>query len=727
MTFSMQRYVPEAKQRLGTARRWLGWQAVFPVLLGVLFTLGTRATAGSGTIDWTSYEFYQCLVISVALFCILYAVGYRLIVIQPALGAAARMRASKVNPGGAEALTVSEALSRQRDSVLFRWTPKAVLLGALVILACWALYIYCLFPGTMWYDTSWQVYEHLSSTYSNGTLSDHHPFMLVYLYGFFIELGRSLFNDGAKGMFVLVCIQIVACVIAMSMICCYIHAKLGAHWGFSLAALLFFALFPYLPMTYCSIVKDTLQTVLLMYFAMMFAEVVRTRGDVLKHAWFPVVLILLSLGICVSKKLGVYMIGPALIALAFMRLKNGGRLLMPIIGAFLFAFMLVILPRVVMPALNVEPGGKQEMLAVPIQQVAHEYVQYTKGEDGYEDAFSSDDEDMLNHFLTISTDKIPSEFDYTIVDPIKDGALGDESLIPDFLQLWWRLGTEHPLGHIEAWAGMEAGWISYEPQITVKVASGTIANNDFVSKYVTWPASSVKNDFVTDIFNFVGSIPGLNVLYAQSLWASVLPLFCVFIVLRSKGTQRWGRWDCLLAIMPYLLSSATLFLCPVSTGVEVARYILPLVCLAPLCVPYAVMSSRSRLVETLEPTPEGSSDGDVSSPAVSEGAKGLAEPEAARTAKSDESQAKVDGSSVRDDADKPATDPSHAEAGTGDANRAVNLDYAPVQVKIAPKPSTASPTDGAPDPRPDAPEPSDAGSDRAVGKADRDSNANGRA
>ena len=86
-----------------------------------------------------------------------------------------------------------------------------------------------------------------------------------------------------------------------------------------------------------------------------------------------------------------------------------------------------------MPALDVSAGGKQEMLAVPIQQVAHN-VTYSPED------FTEEDAQLLDDFLMIAYDDIPAEFDYTIVDPIKDGALRDDSLIPEFLALWCARG-----------------------------------------------------------------------------------------------------------------------------------------------------------------------------------------------------------------------------------------------------------------------------------------------
>ena len=92
--------------------------------------------------------------------------------------------------------------------------------------------------------------------------------------------------------------------------------------------------------------------------------------------WPSIALLLVGLAICVSKKTGVYVVALPLLACALLRLKNGARVLLPAMGGILLVLMLLVFPRVVMPALDVSAGGKQEMLAVPIQQVAHHNVTY---------------------------------------------------------------------------------------------------------------------------------------------------------------------------------------------------------------------------------------------------------------------------------------------------------------------------------------------------------------
>ena len=559
----------------GRALPWASWTIVIPLVLGLLFACGDTAAAANGRIDMASYEFWLRVIVFCGLFCGVFATGYHLFVVRPAQR---RAREAALDAQALAALREPE----KHHLLDFAWKPSSVIAGALVVLVCWLPYLVCLYPGTIWYDTSWQIYEHFS-----GSVSDHHPFMLVYLYGLFIDMGRAVFGSGAFGMFLLIVIQELAAATGISLVCSYLR-RAGVRRGWCLAALLTLALFPLVPMMMGSMVKDTLQGTILIYFALLFCEVVRTRGGLLRKTWPVVALLLLGFAACVTKKTGVYVVGPALVACAFMRMRNGGRVLMPVMGAFLLALLLVVFPRLVLPALDVEPGGKQEMLAVPIQQVAHD-VKY------YGDEFTAEDRQLLNDFLWIDFDDIPSEFDYTIVDPIKDGSLRDDTLIPQFMQLWWRMQLAHPLGHLEAWLGMEAGWISTCDSLVVKVSSGELANASTYADKATWPSTGDLNDYATQAFNLAKDIPGVNVLYSTSLWATVLPFFALYCLWRSAGTRRWCRWEAIILCAPYLLNMVTLFVCPVSTDIEAPRYVFPMILLAPLFVPLALRMAQERL------------------------------------------------------------------------------------------------------------------------------------
>ncbi|MBS5450347.1 MAG: hypothetical protein KHZ24_03925 [Coriobacteriia bacterium] len=586
----------ETSTAVSPALRWFGLPTIIPVVLGILYALGDYAGSNSGRIDPTDPAFVLRLFVCLALFVGGFEGAYHLFVRRPAQRRARKAAAIRV---AREAGLSPDAIARVTDAVAdpasdpkrprilrFGWNKADIITGAVLIMLCWLPYLVWLFPGTLWYDTSWQVYE-----YYSGSLSDHHPFLLVYLYGAFIDMGRALLGDGTYGMFVLICLQYIAAAFGFSLVCSYLH-RAGARRGLCVGILLFFGLFPFFPMMFCSIVKDTLQAVLFIYFSLLFCEVVRTRGELLRKTWPCIALLLLGLAICIVKKTGVYVVAPSLIALAFMKLRWGGRALLPLIGALLAVVMLVVFPRLVLPALDVEPGGKQESLAVPIQQVAHD-VKY------YGDEFSDEDKQLINDFLWIDFDDIPSEFDYEIVDPIKDGSLRDDTLIPQFMALWARLAAAHPLGTLEGWMGMEAGWFSFDPSLVVKVASGEVANSDFLDSFVSWPDAGTGNSIATDAFNLPKSIPLISVLYNQGLWATMLPVFCLYVVAKTKTGVRLGRWCTLLMLSPYLMTVVSLMVCPVSTDVEAARYLIAMVSVGLLYTVLATLMAKAALASEL--------------------------------------------------------------------------------------------------------------------------------
>lgn len=70
-----------------------------------------------------------------------------------------------------------------------------VKLGA-IIYACWSPLLVLLFPGVIWWDTRQQLlqYNGLPNALSDGVITDHHPVLDTYLYGWFTDLGLSLIH-----------------------------------------------------------------------------------------------------------------------------------------------------------------------------------------------------------------------------------------------------------------------------------------------------------------------------------------------------------------------------------------------------------------------------------------------------------------------------------------------------------------------------------------------------
>ena len=121
-----------------------------------------------------------------------------------------------------------------------------VKLGA-IIYACWSPLLVLLFPGVIWWDTRQQLlqYNGLPNALSDGVITDHHPVLDTYLYGWFTDLGRALGSvDAGVYAFCLVQAFLTACALA----CCLVLVRrMGGGRGVCLALLAFLCLYWHLP------------------------------------------------------------------------------------------------------------------------------------------------------------------------------------------------------------------------------------------------------------------------------------------------------------------------------------------------------------------------------------------------------------------------------------------------------------------------------------------------
>ena len=78
-----------------------------------------------------------------------------------------------------------------------------------------------------------------------------------------------------------------------------------------------------------------------------------------------------------------------------------------------------------------------------------------------EDQLDAKDRILIGDFLATDYADISSNYNWQIVDPIKQRSLRNEALLGDFLQLWAKQSIVNPEGHLEAWLGLVSGWISF--------------------------------------------------------------------------------------------------------------------------------------------------------------------------------------------------------------------------------------------------------------------------
>ena len=533
--------------------RWL-----LPVLLAVLFTLGDTVAANSGKLYLGGVTLPIKLVISSALFVALF------IVADNALN-------RLFEPGGVRPLT---GPLKKASAFLFDGYKKSSTLKLwTTILICWTPWLIALHPGVFWSDTSQQLLEH----YGLATLSDHHPYAMTLLLGAFADLGQALFSSVSRGLFVLIVLQ---CLVASFYFARFTSrlATIASDSRPALGALAFVSLFPFIPFMFSSLAKDTVSAAL--FIGVCFnVFCILTSPDNEKITLGQIIeLSVLSTGCALTKKTAGYIVVASLLLLMILHLRKKPKRSLCIPFVVTAAVTFVIVPKVVLPAAGVLPGGKQEMIAVAIQQVAHDAV-FDEG------TLSDEDRNLIDNFLPISYNKLSDCYDWQIVDPIKGRSLKDESLVGEFLQLWAKQTIKNPLGHLEAWLGLVDGWISFRTDLDctpnyMVVCSYSGWHDEGIEMVTDWNDQQTKGGKAAEtIYRTAESIPLLSILFMRSTWATIIPFFALFSLM---GKQKGNRLKGLVLLAPLLLSMLTLTIVPVSImGGEPTRYLFAMVCASP--------------------------------------------------------------------------------------------------------------------------------------------------
>lgn len=546
---------------LSWMKRVFEWRLLVPVALGILFGLGDGVSNADGRFSADGKSMYLRMAFFIVLFIMVFLVARFWLERRGNL-----LQTTEERPGLLD----------------YRWSVRSLMVLWTIIVICWIPYIVTLFPGVYWSDTSKQLLEY----YGYEPFTDHHPFALTYLFGWFADLGTAVFGNAIYGLYILIVIQLIAAPALFALMVLY-SRRLGVSRAACHAELAFFALFPVFPVMFASLAKDTISVLFLIPFCIVLAEIVRTKGAVCAHRWVVPVLLLTALLACITKKPCVYVIVPSLVFVCALRFSNKVRATLIGLAAVIAVIMLGIIPKAVLPALRIEPGSAQETIPFAIQQVAHD-VKY----DG--DDMSDEDRQLVGDFLTIPYDSIPDAYDPVIADPVKGTSLKNPDLMGDFLRLWLRKTVEHPVGHLESWMGLVSGWFSFRnndgsPNYMVVCTESAWYYDPITEVIPQWPTEASHSKIARSLYDTEQSIPVLNGLFSRSIWASVIPFFMLYMVLRPGK----GKFRRLVMMMPVNMTFAYLLLTPVSgMGGEPTRYLLQLICIIPLF--FSLIVTRER-------------------------------------------------------------------------------------------------------------------------------------
>lgn len=398
-------------------------------------------------------------------------------------------------------------------------------------------------------------------------------------------IGHLLFKNVFVGTFLLIVFQVILCAFSYSLLLSELE-KCGVSARAKKAALLFYALFPFFPMMMSTLCKDTLNLPFFLLFLTFYIRLIRTQGDAPASTW--IMLVAFAVLSALTKKTSLIVCALSLVLLIIWigplkrRLALAGAVIsiMVISGA--------VAPSIIRALVEYEPGGGQEVLSVPLQQVAAVVKDDPKSLGKHEWRVIS------NNYL-MPVEDIPDSYRWWLADGVKSYWQPANANYKEFLLLWAKLLPSHSEAYFASWAGLSAAWFtpidpyinsSYEPLATVPLSGGILPKmtqsklepTSGIELVNGWPQDSSAGSYLDQLSTALLRIPLVGLAFQRAFWASWVPGFALFYIAHEKAHDKGRLFACLIPTLATLLS---LTVGPTSLHQEAIRYLLPMVATAP--------------------------------------------------------------------------------------------------------------------------------------------------
>lgn len=302
-----------------------------------------------------------------------------------------------------------------------------------IMLLCWLPALLSIVPGVFSYD-AYAEWEQVKT----GVITSHHPVIHVLLVGGLLELFHRITGSYNVGICVYTLLQMFLTANALAWTITYIKRR-GIGRTARLLTLLFYSLSPVFQLFSICTTKDVLFTACELLFLIFVLWMLGEQDLFFAENKVQAGFVLAVLGTMVLRNNGFYIALVMLAVLFFFCREYRKRYVMLATTALL---LYGVYTGPLYALLSVTPGGVEEMLSVPIQQMARVY-HYDR------DSLDSGDLDLLYRILPREN---LDNYKPTVADPVKcgfdrEGFAGNRA---EFFELWARWGAEHPLTYINS-------------------------------------------------------------------------------------------------------------------------------------------------------------------------------------------------------------------------------------------------------------------------------------
>lgn len=320
-------------------------------------------------------------------------------------------------------------------------------------LLCWLPVLLAVYPGFFVYDAQDEYLQVATRTFTT-----HHPLVHVLMLGGIICAVHKVTDSYNLGIACYMIVQMVIVSGGFTYLMSYLRRKKVSR-GLRIIAMIYFAFFPVIVMfTLCS-AKDTIFTVALLLLIVCLFEMGITKEDFFASKKKMLFFILCALMMMLFRKNGIYAFAVMIPVLLIYHKKNRKKMAVLLAVSFLSYFAI---NSTVTTALHAQNEENQEILTVPIQQLARTY-KYNK------EVFSEEDITTLHEILP---EEALNLYNAKLSDPVK-WRFNNQAFAADkskYAKLWLKIGMKKPVSYLNAWLMTSYGF--WYPDTVIDVYSG---------------------------------------------------------------------------------------------------------------------------------------------------------------------------------------------------------------------------------------------------------------
>lgn len=443
------------------------------------------------------------------------------------------------------------------------------------LILCWLPVLLAVYPGFFVYDAQDEYIQVATRVFST-----HHPLVHVLLLGGLICGVHKLTDSYNLGIACYMVFQMALAAGVFTFLFSYLRKK-KVSCVLRLIGMIWLGLFPTVVMfTLCS-AKDALFTLALLLLLVCLLEM-GTEEMFFESKGWQVLFVLSGMGMMLLRNNGFYAFMVMIPLLLLVRKTRRRRLLFLAVCA---AAGCLLINGGLKAALHADDSEYQELLTVPIQQLARTY-KYAP------ETFSGEDREILYEVLN---EEALSLYTPRLSDPVKyrfdnEAFAGDKG---KYAKLWLRVGMKKPLIYLNAWWMTSYGF--WYPDMVINVYGGNTVFT-FTYKDNSYFGYEVEQPGVRE-----SKIPWLDEVYRKlslEVWKEKVP---VVSWLFSPGAMFWiyaflfawllnnRRYELLYPFLPIFLIWLTVLLGPT----YLPRYVLFFWYCLPLFLAIAWMGCNS--------------------------------------------------------------------------------------------------------------------------------------